>query len=326
MSECYVGIDLGGTNIKAGVVDAKAKVLSKVSIPTEGGKGRAQVLQNLCKAAELAIEKSKVATDAIRALGIGSPGVLDLEKGVVVFAPNLPDWNDVPLVRTLEDRFKKPAALENDANAAAWGEFWAGAGAGRNVNSMVMLTLGTGVGGGIIIDGKLLHGHKAAAAELGHISIDYRGRKCACGSVGCIEAYASADSVVRRFVEAVQAGQKTVLAEKVKQGKPVTTKMIYQAALDGDEYCRRAIEEAGELLGVAIASIVHTLNPELVVISGGMSNAGDMLMKPLKQIVWARCWKRALEDFEIKFATLGEDAGFVGAAGCALNKFATSAS
>lgn len=323
MNEYYVGIDLGGTNIKAGVVDGKAKVMSQVSIPTEGGKGRAQVLQNICKATELAIQKSGVPVDAIRALGIGSPGVLDLDRGVVVFAPNLPDWKEVPLVKILEDRFKKPAALENDANAAAWGEFWAGA--GRSVKSMVMLTLGTGVGGGIIIDGQLLHGHKAAAAELGHISIDYRGRKCACGSVGCIEAYASADSVVRRFVEAVQAGQKTVLAERVKQGKPVTTKMIFQAALDGDEFCRRAIEEAGELLGVAIASIVHTLNPQLVVISGGMSNAGEMLMKPLKRIVWARSWARALEDFEIQFATLGEDAGFVGAAGCALNKFATSA-
>ncbi len=324
MSECFVGIDLGGTNIKAGVVDAEARILSKVSIPTEGGKGREQVLKNICAAAKLAIEKSGVSMEKIRALGIGSPGVQDWEKGVVVYAPNLPDWNDVPLVKTLEDCFGKPAALDNDANAAAWGEFWAGA--GQDVNSMVMLTLGTGVGGGIIIDGQLLHGHKTAAAELGHVSIDYRGRKCACGNIGCIEAYASADSVVRRFVEAVQAGQETSLAQTVREGKPVTAKMIHKAALAGDAFARRAIEEAGELLGVAIVSIIHTLNPERVVLSGGMSNAGEMIMKPLKRVVWERSWSRALEDFDIRFATLGEDAGFVGAAGCALNRFGTSAS
>ena len=323
MSEFYTGIDLGGTNIKAGVVDSEGKILSRVSIPTEGKRGRAQVLENICRAARAAIDKSGVSLDDVRALGIGSPGVQDWETGVVVYAPNLPDWKDVPLVKTLEDCFHKPAALDNDANAAAWGEFWAGA--GRNVASMVMFTLGTGVGGGIIIDRKLLHGHKTAAAELGHVSIDYKGRKCVCGNIGCIEAYASADSVVRRFVEAVQAGQRTRLADVARSGKPVTTRMIYEAALSGDEFCRRSIEEAGELLGVAIVSIVYTLNPELVLLSGGLINAGDMLMKPLKRVVWERAWARSLEDFDIQFATLGEDAGFVGAAGCALNRFATSA-
>ena len=324
MSECYVGIDLGGTNIKAGVVDAQGKILAKISIPTEGAKGRAAVLENICRSAQLAMDKAGVPLADIRAIGIGSPGVQDWEKGEIVNAPNLPDWNNVPLVKVLQDRFGKPAVLDNDANAAAWGEFWAGA--GKDVNSMVMLTLGTGVGGGIIIDGKLLHGHKTAAAELGHVCIDYRGRKCACGNIGCIEAYASADSLVRRFVEAVKAGQQTTLAETVRQGKPVTSKMIYQAALAGDAFSKHAIEETGELLGVAIVSIIHTLNPELVLLSGGLSNAGDMIMKPLKRVVWERAWARALEDFDIRFATLGEDAGFVGAAGCALNRFATSAS
>ncbi len=323
MSRHYIGIDLGGTNIKSGVVDDETNVISKISIPTESQKGRPKVLENICTSAELAVSESGISLDDIHAIGIGSPGVQDWEAGVVVYAPNLPDWNNVPLVKTLEERFDKPAALDNDANAAAWGEFWAGA--GMAVNTMVMLTLGTGVGGGIILDGKLWHGHKTAAAELGHVSIDYKGRRCACGNIGCIEAYASANSLVRRFIEAVQAGQQTSLAEAAVGDETLTSKMIYEAAVAGDEFSKKMMAEAGELLGVAIVSIIHALNPELVVLSGGMSNAGEMLMKPLKRVVWERSFKRALEGFDITFATLGEDAGFIGAAGCALSRFGTSA-
>ena len=282
------------------------------------------MIENICRAAEIVVDKAGLSPADIRAIGIGSPGVFDKQATEVVFAPNLPDWNNVPLVEILEEHFGKPVALDNDANAAAWGEFWAGA--GKDVSSMVMLTLGTGIGGGIILDGKLWHGHDNAGAELGHITIDYRGRKCACGNIGCIEAYASATSTVKRFIEGVEAGEETRLAEAVKKGEAITTKMMHEAALAGDAYSRRVIEETGELLGVLIVSIVHALEPQIVVLSGGMSNAGDMLLKPMKRVVWERAWARALEEFDIRLATLGEDAGFIGAAGCALTRFGTSAS
>ena len=170
MTEYYVGIDLGGTNIKAGVVDHQAKVISKLSIPTEGAKGRDRVVENICKSAELAMKKAGVAVEQVRAIGIGSPGVFDKAATEVVFAPNLPDWNHVPLVKILQERFDRPTALDNDANAAAWGEFWAGA--GRDVNTMVMLTLGTGIGGGIILDGMLWRGdRKSTRLNSSHIPL-----------------------------------------------------------------------------------------------------------------------------------------------------------
>lgn len=322
MTQHYVGVDLGGTNIKAGVVDERGKVAAKESVPTEGKMGRDAVVKNIGDAALAVVKKAGMKMEDVRAIGIGTPGVMDIANGIVVDAPNLPQWLNVPLEKFISDRFHRPTVLENDANAAAWGEYWAGA--GKDVDSMVMLTLGTGIGGGIILDGMLWHGHKDAAAELGHVSIDYRGRKCACGNTGCIEAYASANSMVKRFIEAVEAGRPSSLAQAAKDGT-VTAKTISQAVKQGDKLAGEIMEETGMLLGVAVVSIVHALNPKRVVLSGGLSNAGEMLMKPLKKVVWERTFRRALEDFDIVFATLGEDAGFIGAAGCALKKYGISA-
>ncbi|HUW58176.1 MAG TPA: ROK family protein [Planctomycetota bacterium] len=325
MSDYLVGIDLGGTNINVGVTDDVGKVITKHAVPLGRPKTRHDVLDAIYRAAEETLSRAGMEADAVRAIGIATPGVLDIENGVVVKASNLPDWENVALRDLVRKRFGVPTVLENDANAAAWGEYWAGA--GKEVASMVMLTLGTGIGGGIVIDGKLWHGFRDSAAEIGHVTIDYDGRKCACGNIGCLEAYASAASTVRRFIEAVRSGKSSNL-ERMVQERPegVTSKMIYEEALKGDGLCRKIMEETGFYLGVGIVSVLHFLNPEMVVLTGGLTGAGSMLMDPVKRVVSERALPRFREDLQIVFARLGEDAGFIGAAGCALSGSETSAS
>jgi glucokinase len=318
----YIGVDLGGTNIKAGLVTEKARVLARTSIPTEADGGPDHVLARIAEAALSVCKSSGISKDLIGGVGIGSPGTLDIKAGIVRFPPNLPGWRNVPVVERVSELTGFKAVLENDANAAAWGEFWAGA--ASDVHSMVMFTLGTGVGGGIIIDDVLLHGNTDSAAEIGHITIEADGRKCPCGNWGCLEAYASANSMARRFVEAVDAGEPSTLAAKARSGGKITSKMIYEAALAGDALANRIFGETGNYLGIGIVNMLHTLNPARVVLSGGMIAAGELLMRPVRETVEKRAIPDARRNCDIVFATLGEDAGFIGGAGCALVAFETS--
>jgi len=318
----YIGVDLGGTNIKAGLVTENGKVVERTSIPTEPDGGPDHVIGRIAEAAEIVRKAGGVSKDLVGGVGIGSPGTLDIKAGVVRFPPNLPGWRNVPVVERFTAITGLKAVLENDANAAAYGEFWAGA--ARDVHSMVMFTLGTGVGGGIIIDDVLVHGNTDSAAEIGHITIEANGRKCPCGNWGCLEAYASANSMARRFVEAVDAGEPSSLADKARGNGKITSKMIYEAAVAGDELANRIFRETGNYLGIGIVNMLHTLNPARVVLSGGMIAAGDMLMRPVRETVEKRAIPDVRRNCDIVFATLGEDAGFIGGAGCALVAFGTS--
>jgi len=322
--ERVIGIDLGGTNIKAGVLDSSGNIIASDSAPTEAQAGADVVVENICKAARKVSKGARIAWKDIKAVGIGSPGPIDFQKGMILTAPNLPGFVNFPLKMLLVDKLKKPVTLENDANAAAFGEFWAGA--AKGVRHMVMLTLGTGVGGGIIIDGDVLHGAMGSAGELGHMIINYDGPRCACGNRGCLEAYASATATVRRFADAVRSGRESALAGRIERGEEITSKMIHEAAVAGDELSRRVIEDTGRYLGIGIVSILHSINPARVVLSGGLINAGDMLMRPLVEEVHSRAFKKVAEGSEIVFATLGEAAGFIGAAGCALRSSGISVS
>jgi glucokinase len=327
MGDYLLGIDLGGTNVNVGVIDDGGKVITKHTLPLGKPRTRQEVLDRLYGAAEETLKRAGMGPERLRAIGIATPGTLDIARGVVVSATNLPEWQDVPLRDLIQKRFPSQlgTVLENDANAAAWGEYWAGV--GKEVSSMVMLTLGTGIGGGIVIDGKVWHGFKDAAAELGHVTVDCRGRQCACGNIGCLEAYASADSTVRRFLEAVKSGSTSNLERLVREHpEQVTSRLIYEEALKGDSLCRKTMEETGFYLGVGIVSILHFLNPEMVVLTGGLTGAGTMLMEPLMRVVEERAFGRSREDVKIVFARLGVDAGFIGAAGCALTALGTSAS
>ncbi len=316
--KCFLGLDLGGTYIKAGVVDEDANILSKVSVDTEREGGVDVVISRMCRAGELAIEEAGLVKKDIDAIGIGSPGTLNHKKGIVIAPPNLPDWRDVPLRDRISEYFSIPTTLENDANAAAWGEFWAGA--GKEVNSLVMLTLGTGIGGGIIIDGKIHRGAHDVAAEIGHMIINYEGRPCACGQVGCVEAYASAMNMAKIAEERLKAGEgkDSALRGLLENGELIDSKIIQEYMVRGDEFAEEIWDQTCKYLAVISVSLANLIDPEMIVYAGGMAKAGSVLIDRIRYH-FNKIRSEAFREARTKLvlAQLGADAGVVGAAGAA---------
>ncbi|MGD2175922.1 MAG: ROK family protein [Candidatus Brocadiaceae bacterium] len=311
MSEGIVGIDLGGTNIKAGLVSPDGQVLQAHHVPTEAEAGPAAVARRICRATRECLEQAGVAPEAARGIGVGSPGTIDLDAGVVTFSPNLPGWHDIPLREMIEGDLGLDCVLDNDANVAALAEQWIGAGEGAS--SVVLLTLGTGIGGGIVLDGRIWHGGKGVAGEIGHMCINPEGPRCGCGNCGCLEAYASATAMVRRLREAVAEGAETPLAEHLEE---LTARAIHEAAVGGDPIARRNIEMTGRYLGVGVSNIMHILNPEVVLFSGGVTAAGQMLLDPVLEEVEWRTMDDSRRDVRVAFAELPDTAGIIGAARC----------
>jgi len=323
MSKYVIGIDLGGTFIKAGIVDVKGRMVAKEKVDTCGPEGVDAVIRQIAKAASLVQKKAKVARKDILGVGIGAPGTINIAAGVVTFAPNLPGWRNIALCRKVQDALRIPTFLENDANAAAYGEKWVGV--GQKVDSLVLFTLGTGIGGGVIINNEVLHGVNDAAAELGHMTVVIDGVKCGCGNRGCVEAYASVPGMVRRMKEAVEKGQPSKLAARIKKGQEITGKDIHAAAVKGDAAARAIIEETGMYLGLAAVNMMHIVNPAMVVFAGGMTAAGDMLLNAIRAEVKKRALEASAAKTEILFARVGDDAGLIGSAGCALRRLGISA-
>lgn len=318
----YIGLDLGGTNIKAGVVDDDARVLSRVSIPTPGESGPEAVMQAMAEAAQAAADQAKLTLAQIDGIGIGAPGMLDLKRGLVLAAPNLPGWKNTPIRDRITELTGRPAVLENDANAAAFGEYWAGAGRDPSVRNLIMITLGTGVGSGIVIDGKLLHGAFDLGAEAGHLIVVPNGRLCGCGQRGCIEAYASASSTARRACEAVKSGEESSLARDFgKQPDRITAKDVFEAANRGDALATRIVEETATYLGIACISLCRVLDPQMIVFAGGMILAGDQLFDRVRAAFRAHDWHVVETRAQLVPALLGNDAGFIGAAAVAWDAF-----
>lgn len=308
MTRKFVGVDLGGTNLRAAVVDEDHKVLSKFECPTLAEEDREAVIKRLVDGITEAVELSGDKMSSIAAIGMGVPGPLNQDTGLVYRLTNMPGWLNVPLAAIIGERLKVKTFLENDANCAGWGEFVAGAGQG--VRHMMMVTLGTGVGGAIIIDGKLHTGRDGAAGELGHICIIDGGRLCGCGARGCVEAYASARSVAGRFKELLDQGWKSPLASKRDY---LTSADVYMAAANDDPVALHIVEETGHYLGVMASSIAELLNPERCVVAGGMIQAGPMLFDAMR----TTCLNRndhPGRTMEILPAALGGNAGLVGAA------------
>jgi glucokinase len=323
MSECIVGIDLGGTNMRVGIVSETGEVLHKVQEPTHAQSASGEdILERLGALVGRALAEAPARAGRAAGVGLGIPGPLDPSVGGVKNSPNLGQLDGLPIVEMLSEATGLPVLLENDANAAAFGEFWQGAGQGAS--NLVMATLGTGIGGGLIIDGQLLRGPDHTAAELGHVIVIDGGRPCACGSHGCIEAYASADSTVRRFREELEAGAESALA-----GAPageLTCERIFAAARDGDALALAVVRETGRLLGVLAATMANLLNPERMIFAGGMIGAGDFLFDAIRRELRRRAFPVPGERLQILPAELGADAGLIGAAGCARTAFATSQS
>ena len=312
----YVGIDIGGTNLVVGLVPEQGgEPLGLRVRATDPGRGPDAVVADVVRMARDAI-REVVGPDhreRVLGVGVGSPGPVDRPRGVVVESPNL-GWRDYPLRERVQELADWPVVVDNDANCAAFGEWWVGAGAGTD--SMVGVILGTGIGAGIILKGELVHGASDAAGEFGHTTVDLTGRRCACGNYGCIEAYCSGPNIAARAREGLEAGIPSQLHDLVGgELDRLTAETVYEAVVSGDRYASEVMTETARILGAGIASVINFLNPEAVVIMGGVTRAGPVLFDPLRTEVRRRAFKVAADACRVLPAALPETAGVVGAAG-----------
>ena len=348
-----IGVDLGGTDIKAGLVSSEGDVSCRVVVPTDVETGGPKVVAaRIAEAVRQVLVKAETADFHVTAarepgsddeafeigVGLGSPGLIIAETGVVHFSPNFPGWSDIPLVTYVNTELSKLhtpkrvaapninkqykpvlSGMDNDVNVMTLGELHHGAGVGYK--NLVALTLGTGVGGGVVIDGQVYHGSQNTAGELGHTVVEPNGRYCGCGNQGCLEAYAGAKNIVERTQEKIAAGRSTTLASATNAGTALTPRMIAEAAQAGDELATEIFAETGRYIGIALTSIAHILNPQIAIIGGGIAEAGEkLLFEPIR----AEFSKRAMDipaQMKIVKAHLGNDAGIVGAAMLALEGF-----
>ncbi|HZT15461.1 MAG TPA: ROK family protein [Gaiellaceae bacterium] len=294
-----LALDIGGTKLAAGVVEADGSVRSFLVGPSEAAQGPDPTLERLFGLARRSVAESGIEWSEIQAIGIGCGGPLDAERGVLLAPPHLPGWRDVPIGPLAEREFERPVTLENDATAAAAGEHRWGAGAGTR--NMVYLTLSTGVGGGVVVDGRLYRGARGNGGELGHVTVDWRGRPCrGCGRRGCLEAYVSGTSIAERAREA---------------GLPLeTAEEVAAAARAGEPTATRVWDETVEALACGLTSIVNLFEPELVVVGGGVSRSGEQLLAPVRDLVRSSAMQPAAEGVEIVASPLGDRVGVVGAA------------
>jgi glucokinase len=318
----FLGIDVGGTNVKAGVVDNEGQSLSSVSVPTEAARGPEAGVENIGRAGEKALKEAGLSAADVAGVGLATPGTMDIPAGMLLDPPNLPGWSHYPIERRVAERLGLPTVLQNDANAAAYGEFWAGA--ARDAGSLVFWTLGTGIGCGIIVGDTIIEGAHSHGAECGHIIIEmHNGRRCDTGQYGTLEAYAAAKGLVRRCREALEAGRGGALADEAGRGIEITPLLIAEHAEAGDELALELVLDTARFLGVGTTTLMHTIDPEMVLFGGAMtfggpeSPLGRRFMDEIRAEVRKRAFPVPAEKTRIDFASLGGDAGYIGAAGCA---------
>lgn len=314
MGSGVIGVDLGGTNLRVALLSSDGVILDKQKEATQASQGWKKVVERLVKAISRQMEIAAQRGLDITTVGVGTPGVIRMEKGIVVKSPNFPDWNNLPLREHLEQALHIPVIIENDANAAALGEQWLGA--GRGIGSMILLTLGTGVGGGIVLNDKVWHGADGMAGEIGHMTLIPDGRSCTCGNTGCLEMYASARGIVQSYSEELAKSA----SELPPVLKDVTSENVYQAARGGDAIAARVMRDMGRMLGIGIANLVNIFNPEMIVIGGGVRDAWPLFIGATHEEVMKRAFQVPAERTQIVPSLLGDDAGMVGAAAAALQK------
>ncbi|HZD30366.1 MAG TPA: ROK family protein [Candidatus Angelobacter sp.] len=320
MGDYSIGVDLGGTNLRIAAVDSDGKLLEKLTLGAEVSRGRDFVITEMCKAIETLSGKFRAAGQLL-GIGIGVPGFIDMAAGMVMESPNLPDWKSFPVRDEIERRLNTTVILENDANSAAMGEKWLGA--GRQYEHMAMYTLGTGVGGGLVFNGRLWHGMTGMAGELGHFTVYAEGHPCGCGSRGCLEQYASATAVVRMAREAIARGESAELAELSHDAGQFTSRSIYNLAVQGEKGAKKVFETVGRALGIGIGAMVNALNLPMYVIGGGVSSAWDAFAPAMFEEMKFRSSIYSLTSPDrvghdkgtiVTRALLGSDAGLYGAA------------
>ncbi len=310
---CAIGVDLGGHSIKLAVVDDTGTVRLRESAPTCAEEGKDASVARIERSVHAFLVKAETVCDALIGVGIGAPGLIDVESGMVRFSPNLPGWSDVPIRRIIEDATGLPAGLGNDANVVAMAENTFGA--GKKFQDFICATLGTGIGGAIVVGGKVVTGADGTAGEIGHTTVDPDGPLCNCGNHGCLERFAGIKYIVERAISKLESGtHKSVLPKMVDgQLENLTPKIIAQAAEQGDALAREVFEETGTYLGIACANLVNILNPEAIVLGGGVSNAGELIFAPIRETIQRRAMIVPRATVQVVRATLGHDAGIIGA-------------
>jgi glucokinase len=311
--KCAIGVDLGGSKINVALISYHGKIKKHIKVPTNADQGKDVTISRIKCVIHEIVNQSGLGIESIFGIGIGAPGPLDFQKGVIHFAPNLAGWKEVHLRQIIAKEFNLPVILENDANAAAWGEKYFGA--AKGVNDLVCLTLGTGIGGGLIFNGKIYHGKNNVAGEIGHMIVNKNGPRCGCGNFGCLEAYSSATGIKNRIFRRINESNiddNNFFYQK-DLGK-ISLAKIFELARQGNPMVKDIVEDALEYLGIGITTLVNLLNPEMIVLVGGITNEGDKLLNPLKEIVFHRALKSNLKDLKIVIGQLGEYAGVVGSA------------
>ncbi|MGQ0549205.1 MAG: ROK family protein [Armatimonadota bacterium] len=315
MADYVVGVDLGGTKILTALVDVHGRVAGRVREKTPQS-GPDAVIETIAGTVRRVLGDAGVDAGAIRSVGVGAPGPADPTSGVVFEVPNLPGWHDVPLAAMLTSRLGVTTCVENDANAAAMGERWAGA--GRGIDDLIYMTISTGIGGGLIFNGRIYRGVSGTAGEVGHMVIDPAGPRCPCGRMGCLEALASGTSIARDARAAVAAGRSTTLSTLAPEA--LTAAEVARAAREDDPLARELFARAARYVGIGVANLVNLLNPAMVIIGGGVAKAGDLLFAPVRRIVLEEAFKRPAAAVRIVPAALGDDVGAVGAAAVAIER------
>lgn len=308
----YIGIDLGGTNIKAGVVNENYEIIAKATTKTLLPRPAEEICADMAKVSLEAVEQAGLTLDDIESVGIGTPGTANSATGIIEYSNNLGFLN-LPVVEIMQKHINKPVYVENDANAAAYGEFVAGA--AKGANDAVCITLGTGVGGGIIINGKIYSGFNFAGAEIGHTVVDPNGPECTCGRKGCFEVFSSATGLVRMTKEAMYEDKSSVMWQMNEADGKVSARTAFNAMRAGDRAGKAVVDKYIKYLALGITNTINIFQPDILCIGGGVCNEGDPLLLPLKEIVAKEVYtKNSAKNTEIVIAKLGNDAGIIGAA------------
>lgn len=311
-NQIYVGIDIGGTSIKLAFIFENGEILEKWEIPTNTEENGKSIPQDIANSVNTKMTSHGIMQEQLIGIGAGAPGYVDIDKGFVYEAVNI-GWKNYDLKEKLKTYFDVPIIVSNDANVAALGEHWIGA--GKTVKNMIAVTLGTGVGGGIIVDDRLINGASGSGGEIGHIIVTpNEGHTCNCGRQGCIETYASATGIARQAMEAIHNNEDTTLKDIFERNGEITSKDVFEEGKKGDKVSNQIIHNTMNLLGLMLGNLSTVINPEIIVIGGGVSKAKEQLLVPLQKAYNQYCLDHALKISEIKLAQLGNDAGVIGAA------------
>ncbi len=317
-----LAIDLGGTKIIAAIISNKGQIVAKERCLTLADEGPQPVIRRIFSTIDHLLSQRNINPSQLDSISIAAAGAIDFKKGLITSSPHLPDWHDVPLRDIVEEKYKVNTFLINDASAAALGEHHFGAGQG--VNNLILLAVGTGIGGGIILNGRLYSGASGSAGEIGHITIDVGGPKCDCGNTGCLEALVSGTAVAKEAIRRIKQGERSSLTEAVGgEIEDITAEEVLTAAWDGDSLASEIILKAATYLGVGLANIVNIFNPEMIIIGGGIAKMGDLLLNPARQVARERAFPLSTQVVQIVPAQLGDDAGVLGAAVFAFQQEAT---